>query len=77
MSNVQALAKTLEALNELLEHGERVPQLVVTVPEGADGAAVARAITAEAAHRGVRLELVEQVVTVKREVDEPALKAAA
>lgn len=65
MKSMLALLADLRALNEQLERGERVAQLIVHVPSDADRAAVARAIRAEAARRGVRLEQVDQVVVVR------------
>jgi hypothetical protein len=64
MSNMLAIAAELQKLNEMLEAGERLDQLVVVVEGTASEAEIDAAIAANCAEQGVRRENVEQVVIV-------------
>ena len=72
MSSLLTLATELRSLNEELERGEHLDQLIVLVPAVAEEAAIGAAVAAEAASRGVRLDQVEQVVVVRRYEHGPA-----
>jgi len=66
MGNLLALAAELQQLNETLEAGARLDQMVVTVEWWASEAEIATAVAAQCAHCSVKLENVAQVVIVKR-----------
>jgi hypothetical protein len=66
MNSMLALATQLRDLNERLERGTCLDQLVVVIEAGTDHARIEHAIASACAARGVSYDNVGQVVIVER-----------
>jgi len=75
--NLLAIAAQLAEINQRLEQGDEIGQLVVVVPCEANAVEVEQATLQECGNRGVKLDAVEQVVVVKLQTADDKLKATA